>query len=42
LGLGLWIVKSIIDRHGGTITLARTDQGRTRFIITLPIEEVTA
>jgi signal transduction histidine kinase len=38
LGLGLWIVKSIIDRHAGTITLVRTEQGRTRFTITLPIE----
>lgn len=41
LGLGLWIVKSIIDRHAGTITMVRTEQGRTRFVITLPIE-VTA
>jgi signal transduction histidine kinase len=41
LGLGLWIVKSIIDRHAGTISLVRTEQGRTRFIIKLPIE-VTA
>lgn len=41
LGLGLWIVKSIIDRHAGTIALVRTPQGRTRFSITLPIE-VTA
>ena len=41
LGLGLWIVKSIIDRHSGTIALVRTAQGRTRFNITLPIE-VTA
>lgn len=41
LGLGLWIVKSIIDRHAGTIALVRTAQGRTRFTITLPIE-VTA
>src|SRR6185312_10271906 len=38
LGLGLWIVKSIIDRHTGTICLVRTEQGRTRFLITLPIE----
>lgn len=38
LGLGLWIVKSIIDRHGGTIALLRTGQGRTRFAITLPTE----
>jgi signal transduction histidine kinase len=38
LGLGLWIAKSIIDRHGGTITLTRTEQGRTRFVITLPLE----
>ena len=41
LGLGLWIVKSIIDRHAGTIALVRTAQGRTRFAIRLPIE-VTA
>ncbi len=41
LGLGLWIVKSIIDRHSGTITLVRTEQGRTRFSISLPTE-VTA
>jgi signal transduction histidine kinase len=36
LGLGLWIVKSIIDRHGGTITAVRTIDGKTRFVITLP------
>jgi signal transduction histidine kinase len=41
LGLGLWIAKSIIDRHAGTIVLMRTAQARTRFIITLPAE-VTA
>jgi len=38
LGLGLWIVKSIVDRHAGTITLVRTEQGRTRFAISLPAE----
>jgi signal transduction histidine kinase len=37
LGLGLWIVKSIIERHGGTIGVARTADGRTRFSITLPV-----
>jgi signal transduction histidine kinase len=31
-------VKSIIDRHAGTISLLRTEQGRTRFILKLPIE----
>jgi K+-sensing histidine kinase KdpD len=36
LGLGLWIVKSIIDRHGGTIRSRRTEAGRTRFEVTLP------
>jgi len=34
--LGLWIVKSIIDRHGGTIQAERTAAQRTRFTITLP------
>ena len=36
LGLGLWIVKSIVDRHGGQRRAERTDAGRTRFSITLP------
>lgn len=35
LGLGLWIVKSIIDRHGGTIRAERIE-GRTRFVVELP------
>ena len=41
LGLGLWIVRSIIERHGGTVALQRTDGGRTRFMMILPME-VTA
>jgi signal transduction histidine kinase len=35
LGLGLWIVKSIVDRHGGTIKASRVE-GRTRFEVELP------
>ena len=38
LGLGLWIVKSIVDRHGGTIIAVRTAEERTRFSVTLPAE----
>jgi signal transduction histidine kinase len=38
LGLGLWIVKSIVDRHGGSVTLERTEQARTRFTVTLPAQ----
>lgn len=37
LGLGLWIVKSIVDRHGGRVAAARTSAGRTRFSVSLPI-----
>jgi signal transduction histidine kinase len=36
LGLGLWIVKSIIDRHGGNVVAARSSEGRTRFTVTVP------
>jgi len=39
LGLGLWISKSIVDRHGGEISAARTSEGRTRFSVTLPAEQ---
>jgi signal transduction histidine kinase len=37
LGLGLWIVKSIVDRHGGDVRAARTADGHTRFTVTLPV-----
>jgi signal transduction histidine kinase len=36
LGLGLWIVKSIIERHGGTVRMQRTGNQRTRFVLSLP------
>jgi signal transduction histidine kinase len=36
LGLGLWIVKSIVERHGGSVRMERTPERRTRFILTLP------
>lgn len=36
LGLGLWIVKSIIDRHGGRISTCRNEAGHTRFVLELP------
>jgi signal transduction histidine kinase len=37
LGLGLWISRSIVERHGGTIAASRTADERTRFTITLPL-----
>jgi signal transduction histidine kinase len=39
LGLGLWIVKSIVERHGGRVRMERTPERRTRFILTLPQEQ---
>jgi signal transduction histidine kinase len=36
LGLGLWISRSILDRHGGSIEVTRTESQRTRFTVTLP------
>lgn len=36
LGLGLWIVKSIVERHGGRVAVCRAAGGGTRFTIVLP------
>ena len=41
LGLGLWISRSIVERHGGNIEATRTANDLTRFTITLPIEPQT-
>jgi K+-sensing histidine kinase KdpD len=41
LGLGLWIVRSIIERHGGEIRMERTAENRTRFLLRLPLGEGT-
>jgi signal transduction histidine kinase len=38
LGLGLWLVKSIIERHDGRVAFERTAAGRTRFTLSLPAE----
>jgi signal transduction histidine kinase len=42
LGLGLWIVRSIVERHGGTVAVSRPGGDRTRFTLMLPIAEASA
>jgi signal transduction histidine kinase len=39
LGLGLWIVRSIIERHGGRVEATRTADHHTRFLLHLPLQE---
>ena len=41
LGLGLWIVRSIIDRHGGEVRVERIDN-RTRFTFSVPLADSAA
>ena len=36
LGLGLWIVKSIVERHGGTVASPHAAEGLTQFVVRLP------
>jgi signal transduction histidine kinase len=38
LGLGLWLVKSIVGRHGGSVAFERTAAGHTRFMLELPAD----
>jgi signal transduction histidine kinase len=42
LGLGLWIVKSVVERHGGHAHAGRTADGLTRFTVTLPVHRDAA
>ena len=37
MGLGLWLVKFIIERHGGTISYRRSQYGGAQFDIALPM-----
>jgi signal transduction histidine kinase len=41
LGLGLFIVKSIVERHGGRVRLSRTADSRTRAEVELPMDGAT-
>jgi two-component system sensor histidine kinase KdpD len=41
LGLGLYLCKSIVEAHGGTISVSDNEPQGTIFCFTLPQEEVT-
>ena len=39
MGMGLAICKSILDAHGGTLSLSRREPAGTRAVFTLPLSE---
>jgi signal transduction histidine kinase len=40
MGLGLWIVKSIVERHGGRVAVQSGASSGARMCVTLPLAEV--
>ncbi len=40
LGIGLWLSKTIIDKHKGTIAASNNPDGGANFIITIPLARV--
>ena len=40
VGLGLALVKSIVERHGGTVTCTNMPQGGACFALTLPVQGI--
>jgi signal transduction histidine kinase len=38
MGLGLYIARQIVERHGGTIYAEAPPDGGTRFVVSLPVE----
>ncbi|WP_437732944.1 sensor histidine kinase [Sorangium sp. So ce1335] len=42
LGLGLYIVREIVQAHGGSITIESPDSGGAAFVVRLPVEKPTA
>jgi two-component system OmpR family sensor kinase len=36
-GLGLFIVQTVVEAHGGTVTVGAAEGGGARFVVTLPV-----
>ena len=40
-GLGLWIVRQVLEEHGGTVSAGNRAEGGARFVIRIPFEQQT-